>query len=617
MKPYLPLAALLLASAGIAIAQQPAAPAPAATPAPVTSATATPNAEDARLNTFLDAAFDEQAETNPQLLTSLGIKRHYDRLNDNTDAYRQRIMAMQERQLADMQRQFDPARLSPAGRLSFRLFQANVENSRRAFPFRMHGFPATNNGSPMGGIPVFLINNHRIDNEADAEAYVARLRDVERVMNEIGANMRRQAELGIVPPRFNFAPVREDGRRILTGAPFTEGPDNALFADFKTKVGRLQIPQPEKDRLIAAARESLTGPFRRGYDVMFAALDAIEPRATGNNGAWSLPDGAALYAQRLRASTTTDLGAEQIHQLGLRQVEAIHRDMERIKQQVGFSGTLQDFFRHINSSPEFKYPNTDEGRQRYLTDARAFIDGLMAAAPRWFRRLPRAPLEVRAVEAFRQETAPVAFYNRPTPDGSRPGIFYVNLADMTQVLRPQVEAIAYHEGAPGHHFQGALSQELPNVPKFRRFGGNSAYGEGWGLYAERLGQEMGFYREPMSEFGMLSTSLWRAIRLVVDTGIHHHRWTRERAIAYFMENGLLSERDAAKEVERYFNSPGQATSYMIGQLKIMELRDQARRELGDRFDIRDFHAVVLENGNVPLDVLEHLVNEWIAARRAG
>jgi uncharacterized protein (DUF885 family) len=310
------------------------------------------------------------------------------------------------------------------------------------------------------------------------------------------------------------------------------------------------------------------------------------------------------------------MSAEQIHQLGLRQVAAIHRDMERIKTQVGFTGTLTEFFRHINSSAEFKYPNTDEGRQRYLADARAAIAGVMDVAPRWFRRLPRAPLEVRAVEAFRQETAAVAFYNRPTPDGSRPGIFYVNLADMNQVLRPQTEAIAYHEGAPGHHFQIALNQEL-TLPKFRRFGGYGAYAEGWGLYAEGLGKEMGFYQDPISEFGMYSTALWRAIRLVTDTGIHHHRWTRERAIAYFLENGLLSERDATREVERYFNNPGQATSYMIGQLKILELRDRARAALGSRFDIRDFHGVVLENGSVPLDVLEELVDAWIAQRRNG
>lgn len=610
MKLHLPLAALLLATAGVAIAQQ------ASPPAPSPAAASGPEAEDARLTLFLDAAFDEQIATNPQLLTSLGSRQLYDRLNDYTDAYRARQLALKEGQLAELRHRFDPARLSPAGRLSFRLFEKDVADDAAAFRWRWHNFPATNNGSPMGNIPVFLINNHRVESVADAEAYVSRLTEVERVMGEIGANIAHQAGLGIVPPRFNFAPVREDGRRILTGAPFTEGADSALFADFKTKVGRLAIPQAEKDRLIAAARDALTGPFRRGYESLLAAIAAIEPRATGNTGAWNLPEGPAYYAQRLRQSTTTGLTAEQIHQIGLTQVARIHGEMERIKAQVGFTGTLRQFFAHLNESPEFKYPNTDEGRQLYLADARAFIGQAMEAAPRWFRGLPRAPLEVRAVEAFRQETAAVAFYNRPSPDGSRPGIFYVNLADMTQVLRPQVEAIAYHEGAPGHHFQIALAQELPNVPKFRRFGGNSAYGEGWGLYAEGLGKEMGFYREPISEFGMYSTQLWRAIRLVVDTGIHHHRWTRERAIDYFAENGLLSRRDATKEVERYFNNPGQATSYMIGRLKILELRDRARAALGARFDIRDFHAVVLENGAVPLDVLEELVDAYIASRRA-
>jgi uncharacterized protein (DUF885 family) len=370
-----------------------------------------------------------------------------------------------------------------------------------------------------------------------------------------------------------------------------------------------------KARLIGEAREALTGPFRRGYDLMLRTLDEIEPRATGNEGAWSLPDGGAFYSNRLRESTTTELGAEEIHRIGLQQVARIHSEMERIKSQVGFAGTLQQFFQHINDGRQYEYPNTEEGRQQYLADARRFIAQAMEAAPRWFRRLPRAPLEVRAVETWRQETASVAFYNRPSADGSRPGIYYVNLADMGQVLKPQTEAISYHEGAPGHHFQIALAQELPNVPKFRRFGGYGAYSEGWGLYAEGLGKEMGFYQDPYSEFGMYSTALWRAIRLVVDTGIHHHRWTREQAIRYFRENGLLSERDATKEVERYFNNPGQATSYMIGQLKILELRDRARQALGDRFDIRDFHAVVLENGAVPLDILEELVDAYIAEKR--
>jgi uncharacterized protein (DUF885 family) len=613
LNPRLSLLALLLAGACTTTPEPASAPATA----PQAALAPAPAGEDARLTAFLDAAFDAQAELSPQQLTQLGIKRHYDRLNDYTDAHRERQLALEEQQLAEMRARFQPERLSPDGRLSYRLFEQEVEQDRAAFRWRWHGFPASTNGSPMGQIPVFLINNHRVDDVADAEAYVARLRDVERVMGEIGANMRRQAELGIVPPRFNFAPVRADGRRILQGAPFTGGPDGALFADFKAKVARLQLPAAEQERLVAAARDALTGPFRRGYETMLATLDAIEPRATGNNGAWSLPEGEAFYAQRLRQATTTDLSAEQIHQIGLQQVARLHAEMERIKRQVGFTGTLQQFFRHVTEGQDYKYPNTEAGRQQYLAEARRFIGQAMEAAPRFFRRLPRAPLEVRAVEPFRQDTASVAFYNQPSADGSRPGIFYVNLADMNQVLRPQIEAIAHHEGAPGHHFQIALAQELPGVPKFRRFGGYGAYVEGWGLYSERLAQEMGAYQDPMSEFGMYSLSLWRAIRLVLDTGIHHHRWSRERAIQYFTENGLLSQRDIAKEVDRYFNNPGQATSYMIGQLKILELRDRARAALGDRFDIRDFHAVVLENGAVPLDVLEELVDSWIADRRRG
>ncbi len=616
MKLHLPIAALLLATAACTTAPAPStSPAPVAVVAPAPVAIADPAAEDRRLMEFVDAAFDAQAARSPQFLTSLGIKQQYDRLDTYTDAYRQQGLALAQSQLQQMRSQFDPARLSPLGRLSYALFEYEVTRDVESFRWRWHGFPASTNGSPMGSIPVFLINNHRVDTAADAEAYVSRLREVERVMSEISANMRTQAEMGIVPSRFNFAPVRSDARRVLAGAPFTNGPDTPVFADFKTKVNKLAIAQAEKTRLIAAAREALTGPFQRGYRTMLATWDWLEPKSGGNRGAWSLPDGGAFYANQLEQSTTTDLSADRIHQIGLEQVARIHGEMERIKAQVGFKGTLQQFFAHINSGREFKYANTAAGRQQYLADARRYIAQVMAVAPQWFRRLPKAPLEVRAVETWRQETAPVAFYNRPSADGSRPGIYYVNLADMNQVLKPQTEAISYHEGAPGHHFQIALAQELPGVPKFRRFSGYGAYSEGWGLYSEGLGKEMGFYQDPMSEFGMLSTQLWRAVRLVVDTGIHSKRWTREQAIQYFVDNALLSKRDATKEVERYFNWPGQATSYMIGQLKILELRDRARQALGDRFDIRDFHAVVLENGALPLDVLDQLVNDYIAQRK--
>lgn len=617
MKQTLPFLALLLATACSTTADRaPPAAAAAAPPAAEAAPATDPAAEDARLVAFLDAAFDETIASSPETLTALGMKTGYDRLDDYTDAQEERQRALAEARLARMKAEFDYARLGPAGQLNYRLFEYNVLRGRENFRWRDYGFPMSTNGSPAGGFPVFLINQHRVDNVADAEAYVARIRDTERAMREIGAEVRSQAELGIVPPRFNFVPVRADARRAVAGAPFGPGADSPLLADFKKKVEKLDAPAEVKARLVADATAALAGPFRRAIDDMLATLDAIEPKAKGNDGAWSLPNGAEYYASRLRAQTTTDLSAERIHQIGLDEVARIQGEMEQIKARVGFKGTLRQFFQHIKTGPQFKYPNTDAGRQQYLKDADAFIAQVMAEAPKWFSRLPKAPLEVRAVETWRQETASVAFYNRPSPDGSRPGIYYVNLADMNQVLKPQIEGISYHEGAPGHHFQIALQQELEGVPKFRRFGGYGAYSEGWGLYAERIGREMGFYQDPYSLFGHLSLELWRAVRLVTDTGLHSKRWTREQAIKYFQDNSLLSERDIVKEVERYINNPGQATSYKIGQLKILELRERAKAELGDRFDIRDFHAAVLENGALPLDILEQQVEAYIAAKKS-
>ncbi|MDT9599116.1 DUF885 domain-containing protein [Sphingosinicella rhizophila] len=604
------LLALLLTTATGAAAQQAS---PATTP-PAAAQTSR-NAEDARLLAFLDKAFDEAVATSPQTQTSLGLKSDYGKLDDYTDAYAQRMLALSEAQVQRMKAQFDFDRLSPAGQLNYRLFDQENAEARRMFEWRNHIFPMTTMGSPAGAIPVFLINQHRIDNVADAEAYIARLGEVERVMGEIMAQARAQADQGIVPPKFNFAPVRADAKRVISGAPFDAGPDSTLLADFRKKVTALDAPAEVKARLIGEAKAALAGPFKRGFDTMLATLDAIEPKAKGNDGAWSLPRGADYYAARLRAMTTTDLSADRIHQIGLDEVARIHGEMEKIKQRVGFDGTLQQFFAHIKNGQQFKYPNSDAGRAQYLKDANAFIAQVMAAAPKWFSRLPKAPLEVKAVETWRQDTAAVAFYNQPSPDGSRPGIYYVNLADMNQVLKPQIEGISYHEGAPGHHFQIALQQELEGVPKFRRFGGHGAYVEGWGLYAEKLGKEMGFYQDPYSEFGHLSLDLWRAVRLVTDTGLHAKRWSREQAIKYFQDNSLLSERDIVKEVERYINIPGQATSYKIGQLRILELREQARKELGARFDIRDFHAAVLENGSLPLDILEERVEAYIAAAK--
>ncbi len=618
MKHLCSAAALLLATTACTTAMPPQAVAPApavaATPPAAAQPAIDPAAEEQRLMAFLDAAFEEQLARSPESLTALGRKEAYDRLDIYTDAYRQQGLELSQRQLAALRAQFRPENLSPAGRLSYRLFEEEIEREISAYQWRWHGFPASTNGSPAGQIPIFLINQHRIASAADARG-LHRATDRGRARDE--RNNREHAPTGVDGHRALALQLRAGPRRCPAGAcggALCRRRRHAGIRRLQVESGQARhSPRRDKDALIAEARAALTGPFERGYRNFMATWDALEPQSQGNRGAWSLPNGGAFYANRLSQSTTTDLSADQIHQVGLQQVAGIHGEMERIKTQVGFKGTLQDFFRHIIAGQQYKYPNTAAGRQQYLTDAKRYIAQVMTAAPQWFRRLPKAPLDVRAVEEWRQETAPVAFYNRPSEDGSRPGIYYVNLADMNQVLKPQTEAISYHEGAPGHHFQIALAQELPNVPKFRRFGGYGAYSEGWGLYSEGLGKEMGFYEDPYSEFGMLSTQLWRAVRLVTDTGIHSKQWTREQAIAYFLRNALLSERDATKEVERYFNWPGQATSYMIGQLKILELRDRARQSLGPRFDIRDFHAVILENGAVPLNVLEELVNAYNAS----
>ncbi|MFN5617832.1 MAG: DUF885 domain-containing protein [Brevundimonas sp.] len=569
--------------------------------------------QDAELNAFFEQAFQARIALSPQQMTSLGLKIDYDKLDDVSDAAAARALALQEAQLAEMQARFSPDRLSPQAQLSYRLFEYGVAQARAAAQWRDRGFQFTANGNPTTGLPVFLINNHRVTSVSDAEAYVARLTAAERYMGQVVDTLNARADAGVISPRFVFAPALAATRAVITGAPFDDGPDNPVWADFQRKVAALDAPEAEKARLVAAGREALTGPFRRGYEQVLTALEAVGRRADSDAGAWRLPDGEAYYNARLRFSTTTDLTADQIHEIGLAEVARIQAEMEAIKAEVGFAGSLQDFFTFVKTDPRFQYPNTAEGREQYLADARAFVAQVMAIGDQWFRDLPESALEVRAVEAWREATSSIAFYNAPAPDGSRPGIYYVNLSDMTQVLKPQIEGISYHEGAPGHHFQIAYAQEMESLPRFRRFGGYGAYAEGWGLYAERLGREMGFYQDPYSNFGRLSTELWRAVRLVTDTGLHARRWTREEAIEYFRANSLLSERDIVKEVERYITNPGQATSYKIGELKIMELRDRARTQLGDRFDIRDFHAVVLGSGSMPLDVLEDVVEAWIAA----
>ena len=335
--------------------------------------------------------------------------------------------------------------------------------------------------------------------------------------------------------------------------------------------------------------------------------------APTQDGIWRFPQGAEYYRALLANYTTTDLTPDQIHQIGLDNVARIHDEMRAIMEQVGFEGSLQQFFEFTRTDERFYY----DDRETYLADAQAKLAAMEARLPEFFSTLPTDPLVIKPVEAFREKSAGKAFYQRPAPDGSRPGTYYVNLYNLDDMSKNELEALAYHEGLPGHHLQLSIQTQLGDVPPFRRFGGVTAYSEGWGLYSEELGKDMGFYTDPYSDFGRLGMELWRAARLVVDTGLHHKRWSREEAIQYLTDNTPNPDGDIRKAIERYAVYPGQATAYMIGKLKIMELRDRARTQLGDEFDIRAFHDVILTSGPVPLSIMEENVDAWIAAEGAG
>jgi uncharacterized protein (DUF885 family) len=576
--------------------------------------------QDAALAAFFDAFDSRQLALSPEGKTFRGIRdADYGKWTDDSDAAELVRYQLGQDALAEMKRRFDPAKLSGQSKLSYRLFEYQMNRQAKAWPLRHFRYSFDQMNGVQSGIPSFLINLHRVGSKAEAEAYVSRLNGIGTVLDQAIANAQDSEKKGVIPPRWTFPYVLSDIANITRGAPFDDGPDSALFADFKAKVGALDIPQAEKDALIAAARTALVQVVKPAYARTAAFLSAQQARAPEGDGIWRFPDGDKYYAERLGFYTTTDLTPAQVHDLGLRQVARIHSEMDAIRRQVGFQGDLKAFFQHMRTRPENYFPNTAEGRAQYLSETDKAIKAMTAKLPDYFSpaATPRAPLTVKAVEPFREKSAGKAFYNRPAPDGSRPGIYYVNLYDMADMPNTEVEALAFHEGVPGHHLDGAVTSQLKDLPPFRRFGGFTAWSEGWGLYAEKLSKDMGFYTDPYRDFGRLQLELHRAIRLVVDTGLHDKKWTREQAIQYVLDNSADAPGGVVKAIERYAVFPGQATAYMIGRLKISELRDKAQKELGPKFSYADFHDAVLLSGAVPMEVLEENVNAYIAARKRG
>jgi uncharacterized protein (DUF885 family) len=579
--------------------------------APASAPAAAAPAEDqtAALNAFFEAYDQAQLARSPMGQSFRGIKTDYDKWNDFSDAEAVRQNEMANAALAEMRAKFGNATLSPQARLSYRLFEKQVERSNKAFQYRNLGYNFDQMNGAQSQLPAFLINIHRVDDKSDAEAYVKRLQGLGAAMDQILAEA--QAPEAVLPPKWVFPYVISDARNVIKGAPYGAGPDSALFADLKAKVGKLDIPQAEKDALIAEGRQALLTSVKPAYERLVALMQRQEKAAGTDDGIWRFAQGGDYYAERLGFYTTTDMTPDQVHDLGLAQVARIHDEMRGIMKQVGFKGDLQAFFNEMRTSKKFYYPNTAEGKAAYLAETNKAIDAMYLKLPQYFGTLPQARLQVKAVEPFREKSAGKAFFQGPTPDGKRPGTYYVNLYNMADMPTTEIEALAYHEGVPGHHLQRTIQTELKDVPPFRRFGGFTAYTEGWGLYTEKLAKDMGFYTDPYRDFGRLQLELHRAIRLVVDTGLHHKKWTREQAIEYVEDNSADAPGGIVKAIERYIVNPGQATAYMVGRLKISELRDRAQQQMGNRFTMGGFHDAVLLSGPVPLDILEENIEAWM------
>ncbi|HYC04669.1 MAG TPA: DUF885 domain-containing protein [Azospirillaceae bacterium] len=577
---------------------------------------AAPKADASALDAFFERQFQQALDLSPEFQTQLGIKKDQGKWSDQSDAFAQRLQSLNEAALKELRGTWDVKQLGGTAAINYRLFESNGERATEAYKWRFHDYPMNHLNGRHNNVPAFLINFHRIASVEDAKAYIERLNGLQANMDQLIQVSRESAAKGVIAPKFSLERMLPDLKSTITGQPFDQGPaPSTLLADFETKVAALQIDEAQKKALGEEARRALLGSVKPAYEKLVAHVQELSAKATADDGVWKLPDGAAYYAFKVRQATTLDVSPDAVHETGKRELERIHGEMRAILQKVGFKGSLQDFFKELRSSDRFYYPDTDEGRAAYLKQAEDYIAAMKPKLDGLFVTKPKADVVVKRVEAFREKSAPPAFYNRPAPDGSRPGVYYANLQRMKENPKYTLEAIVYHEAIPGHHMQIAIQQEMTGLPKFRQFGFYGAYMEGWGLYAERLPKELGFYQDPYSDFGRLTTEAWRAIRLVVDTGIHAKKWTRQQAIDYMMANAPLAEDSVVREIERYIVSPGQATSYYMGLLKILELRERAKKELGSRFDIRGFHDVVLVNGALPLDVLDEQVSAWIAQRK--
>lgn len=572
------------------------------------------------INNFFNRAFIQYVADKPEMLTSLGILEqvgihgHNARWNDDSEAARDRDFDKLSKILATVD-EYDPADLTEDEILSVKVLKELLGDPEKMRRYRYYDYPVNQLFGLQNSIPRFLDTFHLVNTAEDAENYISRLAGIDTKMEQNMEGILIREEKGIIPPTF----VIDKSVAIMQDFVDQPAKDNVLYTSFEGKLANADgISAEQQEAFLAAAKTEIENVVYPAYQRYIDYFSALRARSNNDAGVWKLPDGEAFYNYVLRTHTTTAMTADEIHAIGVAEVDRIQAEMLEIFESEGYDSSLgvKALFDQLAREDRFYYPDTDEGRAQILADYAAIIDAVEAGMAAAFNITPEAEIVVRRVPEFSEATAPGAYYNHPSRDGSRPGTFYANLYDIKATPKYGMRTLAYHEAVPGHHFQIAIQTELQGVPEFRKEAGFTAYSEGWALYAERLAWEMGFEDDPYDNLGRLQAELLRAVRLVVDSGIHAKRWSREEAIDYMLANTGMAESDVVAEIERYIVDPGQATAYKVGMMELLRLREEARQALGDNFDIRDFHDVILKNGALPLTVVREQVMKYIEAKQA-
>lgn len=576
------------------------------------------NAKPFYINNFFNRFALKMALSSPETLSSLhflesmGISGHNADLDDaspqSTNEFFE-FLASEKRVLQS----YSDSSLSKDELMSKQIAMYLLDFAEEAEKYKYHNYPVNQLFGVQNGFPTFMEAQHQINDVEEAEFYIQRMTKLPKKFSQVLEGLRIRTSEGIIPPKFVISRVIEE----MTNFSQQAVTENILYQSFDKKLSALEDLAPEdKQRLLNEAKEVIEAEVYPAYVQLTQYFEGLGDKANNDDGFWKLPNGEDAYRLALKFFTTTDYTPDYIHNVGLAEVTRIQAEILAILTSEGFdkSTGFESAIELLAAEPRFYYADTDEGRQQILDDYQKIIDEIEVGMDSAFRIKAKAGVEVKRIPEFKEKTSPGAYYNAPAVDGSRPGIFYANLYDIKATPKYSMRTLAYHEAIPGHHFQISVAQELEDMPLFRKFAPFTAYVEGWALYSERVAWELGFQSNPYDNIGRLQAELFRAVRLVVDTGIHAKRWTREEAIAYMKKNTGMAQTDVISEIERYIVMPGQACAYKVGMMKILELRNKAKVALGDRFDLRDFHDVVLKNGAVPLDILEVFIDEYIAEK---